>query len=160
MTKKINGLKRMFLELTIGAVLMSMFLVLAPIAADLTAMPEAQAATWWDKAYNGGLNNVGQAYGQTSSPSADTYDIRLMIARIIRRVLELLGLIFLILIIVAGFKWMTASGDEEKVTGAKKLLTNSVIGLVIILSAFALATYIFNQLQYTLTGVQPIGWSW
>ena len=55
---------------------------------------------------------------------------------------------------------MTAGGDEEKVTSAKKLLTNSVIGLIIIFAAFAIATFVFYQLEYAITGIKPITWSW
>ncbi len=134
-------------------------LVLSMIMIMTPAINYAQAEGWWDTVNRGGLNEVGQAYGQSGTPT-DEYDIRLMAARIIRIVLELLGIIFLALIIYAGFKWMTASGAEEKVTAAKKLLTNSVIGLIIIFAAFAIATFVFYQLQYAITGIKPITWSW
>jgi len=147
MTKRIVKFSLMIMVLAWG-------LAFAPVSADYV-----QAAGWWDKASQGGLNEVGKAYGQTGTPAED-YDIRIMAARIIRRVLELLGLIFLVLIIYAGFKWMTAGGEEEKISAAKKLLTNSVIGLIIIFAAFAIATYVFYQLQYAVTGIQPITWSW
>ena len=119
----------------------------------------ARAEGWWQTASDGGLNQVGSAYGQSSGIPADAYDIRLMAARIIRVVLELMGLIFLVLIIFAGFKWMTAGGDEEKITESKKLLTNSIIGLIIIFAAWSIATFVFYQLQYAITGVKPITWS-
>lgn len=135
------------------------FLVLSMIMAWSLAFNPALAQGWWGTASEGGLDQVGQAYGQSGEPS-DDYDIRLMAARIIRIVLELLGIIFLVLIIFAGFKWMTAGGDEEKITSAKKLLTNSVIGLIIIFAAFAIATFVFYQLQYAITGIKPITWSW
>jgi hypothetical protein len=151
MTKKI-------IQYSLGIVVLSMVLVLAPVSANMTAVNQARAAGWWDQAYDGGLKDVGQAYGQNSSSLSDNNDIRLIVVRIIRRILELLGLIFLVLIIFAGFKWMTSGGDEEKVTSAKKLLTNSVIGLVIILVAFSIATFVFNSLQYATTGIQPMTW--
>ena len=147
--KLFNGVKY-----SLMVTLLSMSLAFAPAASNC-----ARAADWWQQASDGGLNEVGKAYGQSSTPTAD-YDIRLMVARIIRIVLELLGIIFLVLIIYAGFKWMTAGGDEEKVTSAKKLLTNSVIGLIIIFAAFAIATFVFYQLEYAITGIKPITWSW
>jgi len=122
------------------------------------ALPEAQAAGWWDRVSEGGLKEVGTAYGVSGGVPSDKSDIRLMAARIIRVVLELLGLLFLILIIVAGFRWMTAGGDEEKVTTARKLLTNSVIGLIIIFTAWSIAIFVFNQLQYATTGYKPVTW--
>ena len=147
--KLFNGVKY-----SLMVTLLSMSLAFAPAASNC-----ARAADWWQQASDGGLNEVGKAYGQSGMPTAD-YDIRLMVARIIRIVLELLGIIFLVLIIYAGFKWMTAGGDEEKVTSAKKLLTNSVIGLIIIFAAFAIATFVFYQLEYAITGIKPITWSW
>jgi ABC-type multidrug transport system permease subunit len=45
--------------------------------------------------------------------------------------LGVLGLIFIILIIVAGFNFMTAGGDEQKVTKAKDSIRRAIIGLII-----------------------------
>ncbi len=122
------------------------------------ALPAAQAEGWWDTVNQGGLADVGTAYGVAGGVPSENSDIRLIAARIIRIVLELLGLIFLILIIYAGFQWMMAGGDEEKVTSAKKLLINSVIGLIIILAAWSIATFVFNQLQFATTGYEPVTW--
>jgi len=55
-----------------------------------------------------------------------------------------LGTIAVVLIIVAGFQWMTAAGNEEKIGKAKKLMSAAVIGLVIVLMAFALSSFIIN----------------
>ncbi len=60
--------------------------------------------------------------------------------------LGLLGIIFLILIIYSGFNWMTAQGDEEKVTLAKNTLTRAIIGLVIIILAYAITYFVFSSL--------------
>lgn len=154
-----KNFKKGIIKYGLAIIFLSVILFSLPLSVNLSSSNQANAATWWDTAYNGGLDKVGTAYGQTSSPS-ETYDIRIMLARIIRRVLELLGLIFLIIIIVAGFRWMMAGGDEEKVTVSKKQLVNGVIGLIIILASYAIATYVFYQLQYTITGIQPVNWSW
>ena len=69
------------------------------------------------------------------------------IVNIINIFLGLLGLIALILILYAGYIWMTSAGNEEKVSQAKKILTSAVIGLVIIMSAYAITKYLFNTLQ-------------
>jgi hypothetical protein len=73
-------------------------------------------------------------------------DPRAMIARIIQIFLGLLGIITIVLIVVAGFLWMTAGGNEEQVDNAKKILINAVIGLLIILASFAIATFVLNSL--------------
>lgn len=73
-------------------------------------------------------------------------DPRLTAARIIRALLGLLGVIAVGLILYSGWVWMTSQGNEEKIDKAKKLLRNTVIGLVIILAAFAIASFIINRL--------------
>lgn len=126
----------------------------------LSLMIAGQAnAGWWDKVSGGGLKDVAPVYGQTGGPPPPSSDIRIMAARLIRVVLELLGLIALAVIMTAGFKWMTANGDEDKVESAKKQLANGVVGLIIIIVAFAIATFVLNQLIFITTGIQPVTWS-
>ena len=158
MTKNFKALNRRVIKYSLGIIFLSMILVLVPVAIDFSATNQARAGTWWDKASEGGLKDVGNAYGVKGEPSYN-YDIRIIIARLIRVVLEFMGLIFLIIIIAAGFRWMMAGGDEEKVTASKKQLTNGVIGLAIVIVAFSIATYIFVYLQYATTGILPITWS-
>src|SRR3989344_1557478 len=55
-----------------------------------------------------------QASGFTGTN--DVYSLSRVIASVIRTVLSLLGVIFIVLIIYAGFLWMTSAGNEEKVT--------------------------------------------
>lgn len=84
---------------------------------------------------------VGNALG-----TGGVQDIRILIARIVRGFLGLLGTVALLLILYAGFTWMTAQGDEGKIATAKKTLTSAIIGLVIILSAFAITSFIISRL--------------
>ncbi len=79
----------------------------------------------------------------------------------IQIVLSLLAVIFLILTIIAGFKWMTASGNEETITKAKKSLKESIIGLFIVLASYAITYFIFSQLGGAGLGIgtfaDPVG---
>jgi len=68
------------------------------------------------------------------------------IARIINILLGFLGVIAVILVLLGGFKWMTAAGNEDKISEAKKLMGAGVVGLVIILAAYAIAAFVINQL--------------
>ena len=96
----------------------------------------------WKLMQQGGLNDVGnRVYGETGTP-----DLRASVFLIVQALLGFLGIIFLILVIYAGFTWMTAGGNEEKIGTAKKLLTNAAIGLAIILCAYAITLFIFNVL--------------
>jgi len=60
--------------------------------------------------------------------------------------LSMLGVVFLCLIIYGGFLWMTSGGREEKVLLAKKTLTNAVIGLIIIVSAYGITAFVTSAL--------------
>ncbi|MCB9798954.1 hypothetical protein H6758_04485 [Candidatus Nomurabacteria bacterium] len=74
-------------------------------------------------------------------------DIRETIARIIRVFLGLLGIIAFVLVIYAGYEIMTAGGEEDKVNRGKQILKNAVIGLAIIMSAFAIVSFIISRLS-------------
>lgn len=73
-----------------------------------------------------------------------------IISTVIQVALSLLGVIFLILIIYAGINWMTAGGEEEKVTKAKGTLTNAVIGLVVVLAAYAISYFVVYNISSTV----------
>ena len=64
-------------------------------------------------------------------------------------IVGLLGLVAVILILYGGFTWMTAGGSEEKVEKAKKIVTAAVIGLVIVILAWAIVIFSLNVLQNT-----------
>ncbi|MDD5031688.1 MAG: pilin [Patescibacteria group bacterium] len=73
-------------------------------------------------------------------------DPRITVARVIQVALGFLGIIAVVLIIYAGFLWMTSEGSEDKIEKAKSILKNAIIGLVIILSSFGIASFILNRL--------------
>jgi hypothetical protein len=81
--------------------------------------------------------------GSTGLGNADP---REMAAAIINVILGFLGIIAVLLILYAGFLWMTAMGDEGKVETAKKLMGAGIIGLVIILMAFGIAQFVMNAI--------------
>ena len=71
-----------------------------------------------------------------------TTDVRTTISRLINAFMGLLGIVAVCIILLGGFKWMTAAGNEEKVSEAKKLILSGIIGLVIIMSAYAIAQFV------------------
>lgn len=81
-------------------------------------------------------------------------DPRDVIVSIIKYFITFLGLIFTILIILGGFRWMTAGGSEEKVNNAKKTVITASIGMVVILSAYAItvfvSSFVFDSLEGTI----------
>ena len=67
---------------------------------------------------------------------------------VIQAALALIGVIFLALMLYAGYHWMTARGEEEKVEKAKDTITRAIIGLIIVVGAYAIWIFILNQLIY------------
>lgn len=74
-------------------------------------------------------------------------DVGQISAVIIETVLGLLGIIFIVLMVYAGFEWMTAAGNEEKVSKAKETIFRAIIGLIIVVSAYAITFFVFNSLN-------------
>lgn len=81
-------------------------------------------------------------------------DPRIIVAQIINVGLSVLGIVFIVLIVYAGFKWMTAGGNEEDAKKAQKILLYSIIGLGIILSAFAISQFVLSELYKATQGTR------
>ncbi len=73
-----------------------------------------------------------------------TVDLPTVIGNVVKFILGFLSVVFVILIIYSGFKWMTAGGDSKKVDEAKSVMKNAIIGLIIVMCSYAIATVIFN----------------
>lgn len=91
------------------------------------------------------LNAVGNAAGFSSA------SLMTIIGSIINIFLGLLGAIFLLLTIYAGFLWMTSQGNEETIAKAKSILKSALIGLTICLAAYAITTFVINALTGALS---------
>jgi len=63
------------------------------------------------------------------------------IGRLIKACLALLGVVAVVIVLLAGFKWMTAAGNEDVVGESKKMLISAVIGLAIIVSAWLITEF-------------------
>jgi len=65
---------------------------------------------------------------------------------ILRAFLNFLGIVFLILMILAGYNWMTAEGNDEQIKKAKRTIKQALIGLIVAVSAWTLWTFVFERL--------------
>ena len=84
--------------------------------------------------------NTGDAINVGKGTLMDTVN------NVINTLLGLLGLLATIIILLGGFKWMTSQGNSEKVDEAKNLIKNGIIGLVVIFSAYAIASFVIGQM--------------
>lgn len=101
------------------------------------------------KVFNKSLNYTGMSAGYKNDLSVYDKTPASIIGSIIKAVLAFMGVIFLILMIYGGFKWMMAKGNEQDVTAAKDIIRNAIIGLIVVLSAYAITTFIGIQIAAT-----------
>lgn len=73
-------------------------------------------------------------------------DVRETAARIINVALGFLGIIAVVIVLIGGFKYMVSGGNEEKTSEAKNMIVAGIIGLAIILSAWAITTFVISSL--------------
>ncbi len=88
------------------------------------------------------LKKVGSTgkYGPYQTVTPMTFSF--ILGTVVSAFLGLLGVIFMVLIIYAGYNWMTAEGEEEKVKKAKDTIRQAIIGLVLIIAAYAIWAFV------------------
>jgi len=107
-------------------------------------MPLLGLTLWCLPLIAGAAASLGIEYG--TATGLGTQDLKQTITEVVNVLMGFLGIIAVIVILLGGFKWMTAMGNEEKVGEAKKLIGAGIVGLVIILAAYAIAIYVINTI--------------
>lgn len=131
-----TGLVTLFVA---GMLLATALAITAPAEAANEAAPlTANELFGGNAAYNGANFAAEAGLGSTDLPTT--------IASIIRVILSFLGIVAVVIILLGGFKYMTAGGQDQKVQDAKKLIIAGIIGLAIILSAYAIASFVIGSL--------------
>lgn len=123
---------------------------LAAIATAALAFPAAVFAQSGANPFTTGqklASDVGNSAGIASSTP-----LPLIIGRIVNAALGFLGVIFLVLLLYAGFLWMTAQGDEKGVTKAKDIIKQAIIGLIVIVAGFAISNFVLGSLVNVTSG--------
>ncbi|PIR74116.1 MAG: hypothetical protein COU35_04125 [Candidatus Magasanikbacteria bacterium CG10_big_fil_rev_8_21_14_0_10_47_10] len=92
---------------------------------------------------------LDQTVGQTGVPQTD---IATGTGEVIKVVFQVAGIAFFILMVYAGFLWMTAQGNEDRVDKARNTLIGATIGLFIIVSSYALTNFIVSRVQPAAQG--------
>lgn len=83
----------------------------------------------------------------TAGLSNANLDIPTLIGNLLSTVLGFTGTIFFILVVWAGILWMTAGGSQENIKKAQDILKAAIIGLIIVLSAYAITKFIGTSIQ-------------
>ena len=83
----------------------------------------------------------------TSFADFSSQDLKTIIENIVRIVLGFVGIIFILILLYGGIIWMTSGGNEQKIAQAKKIIMSAVIGLILTLSAYAIARLIIRSIE-------------
>jgi hypothetical protein len=124
-----------------------LFSLMLTFAVAVCAAP-VSAGKLWDTVYQGGLQGVDQKFGATGQAQ----DIRMIVVLVIQVLLGFLGLIFVILLLMAGYKYMMSRGDSGEIEEAMASMRNAVIGLLIVLAAYGITVFVARQMINITTG--------
>lgn len=75
-----------------------------------------------------------------------------VVFKVVEVILGLLGIVAVIMMMYAGFLWLTAGGEEDKATKGRTILFQAVIGLIIILASYTVTYFVLRQLSIAVTG--------
>lgn len=74
-------------------------------------------------------------------------DINTLLENILTWTASILGFVALIVLVWAGVRYMTAGGNEERQTQAKKFITYAVLGLAFALASLVIIHFIYGMLE-------------
>ena len=104
--------------------------------------------------FNSGLDRTATVAGIRTEEDSQS-NVNVTLALFIEEVLNYVGVAFLLVCIIAGFMWMTAQGNEEKISKAKKLLAGAAVGGVLVLSAYAITQFLITTAQQSVAVGTP-----
>ena len=119
------------------------FTLLVLIFAPILVLAQTGSTTSSTKSILNKLQQVGDAGGYTTdmtiaSPAR-------VVGVVIRAFINFLGITFIILMVFAGYGWMTAGGNEEKVKKSRTMITQALIGLIVAVVAWTLWNFVFQK---------------
>lgn len=137
---------RLRAALTPLMLVMTLGLATAPVATFAQTQPAQTGGGGLGGALTGGLQKAAPKELQGAT------DLNAIIGRLISAVIGFLGVVLFLYLMYGGFLWMTAGGDSGKVKDATAIIRNAIIGLVIIATAYAVATFVITQLATATSG--------
>ena len=124
-----NNFMNIFKKIIVG--LVALFAIMAPVSNVLAIT-------------NYGLDTAANKAGLQKNIQGETDPLGI-VGLVVKAGLSLVGLVFFGLMLYAGVTWMTARGDSGKVDKAKDTMESAIIGLVIVVSAYAIVNFVFSN---------------
>ena len=113
------------------------------VAAGALAMPAIVSA---QGVFDQAQNNVKAVGNSADVGKAADASLPEVVGRLINVLLGFIGILLLVYILYAGFLYMTAGGDSENVKKATTMIRNAIVGLLIIVAAFAISNFVLGSL--------------
>lgn len=76
-------------------------------------------------------------------------DVPTMIGNVIGTALSMIAVIFFVLMVYGGFLWMSAHGDSGQIDKAKDTIIAAIIGIIVVLAAYAITNFVFEAVNGT-----------
>jgi len=89
---------------------------------------------------NNYVQNAATKAGYASDTNETTFAETLGV--VVQAALSFVGIIFLSLMVYAGYLWMTARGETDQVDKAKRIIIQSIIGLIITVGAYSITAFV------------------
>lgn len=117
---------------------------LAMIISLSLASRQALAFNPFDNQATDDMNNYSRDITNNNyNQDTDENSLHVIVGQVIQVFLGLLATIFILLLVLAGYNWMTAAGSEDKVKKAQETIKVAIIGLLIILAAYIITYFVF-----------------
>ena len=84
----------------------------------------------------------GQIEGSGIRTETNVY---VVVGDIVKAVLSIIGVLLMIYLFTGGVMWMTSAGSSEKIKKAREMIVNAILGLVIVILSYAVATFIIKK---------------
>lgn len=92
------------------------------------------------------VDDTGLSTTAENAGYGEAEDLDVVVGDIIEVVMGFLGFVFFAYTLYAGILWMTASGSPDKIKQAKGMITNGIIGLVIVSAAYSIAYFVVSSI--------------
>ena len=71
---------------------------------------------------------------------------------VVNIVLSFSGVIFMSLMVYAGYLWMTARGEENRIEKAQNIIRSAIIGMIITVGAYSITNFIVPKILERAAG--------
>jgi hypothetical protein len=94
-----------------------------------------------------GIGEGGLASGIATNAgygATDEFTFSMIVGMVVQFLFGFLGILFTLLMVYAGYNWMTAQGDEGKVETAQNTMQQAVIGMIICFAGYSISNYVLR----------------